>query len=332
MTDDYLQFIDEKVWEYLPSSKQRLPTEITVRCPICGDSAKSAIKKRGHYYFSSHRYFCFNCNVSLSGLKLLEILSGSSFEEIKTEYIRLKLKSNPSSSFKEKLNLALPSSALSTVNALTPKVKVDWKHPLTDTALEYLNKRKVLSAPFLKDKLYSYVDKRGIDYILIPWKVNGIESYYQINDYQRKDKLNRKYIFPKGLEKLLYGLDNIDISWPYIIIVEGVYDSVFVKNCVCSGGKHLTPFQLKLLKERYPHHQLVLGYDNDSAGLDSMKKIISTNPTDFKYFKWFDATTKEKDINDFILAKNDVNYFTDISRLEKMIISPIEMKMFLLNN
>lgn len=327
MTTDYLQFIDEKVWEYLPASKQRLPTEITVRCPICGDSAKSKIKKRGHYYFSSHRYFCFNCNASISGLKLLEILSGSSFEDIKTEYIRLKLKSNP----KRILTPTKPLSALSTVNMLTPKVKPDWKHPLTESAVEYLTKRKVLSSPFLKDKLYSYIDKNGNDYILIPWKVNGIESYYQINDYQHRDNLKRKYIFPKGLEKLLYGLDNIDISWPYIIIVEGVYDSLFVKNCICSGGKHLTAFQYKLLKERYPKHQLVLGFDNDKSGLTSMQKAINLNPTEFKYFKWFDINTKEKDINDLILAKNDVNYFSDPAVLEKMIVSPVEMKMFLLS-
>lgn len=51
-----------------------------------------------------------------------------------------------------------------------------------------------------------------------------------------------KYIFPKDKKKLVYGLDNIDISWPYIIVFEGVYDSVFVKNGISVGTKAITDY------------------------------------------------------------------------------------------
>jgi len=63
-----------------------------------------------------------------------------------------------------------------------------------------------------------------------------------------------KYIFPKNEKKIVAGLDNIDITWPYVIVFEGYYDSIFVKNGVCVGTKSITDYQLKLIRERYPHH------------------------------------------------------------------------------
>lgn len=51
-----------------------------------------------------------------------------------------------------------------------------------------------------------------------------------------------KYIFPKDKKKLVAGLDNIDVSFPYIILLEGFYDSVFVKNGVCVGTKAVTDY------------------------------------------------------------------------------------------
>ena len=72
-----------------------------------------------------------------------------------------------------------------------------------------------------------------------------------------------KYIFPKGTKKTIAGLDNIDVSFPYIIVFEGYYDSVFVKNGVCVGTKAITDYQLSLIKQRYPHHQIVISFDND---------------------------------------------------------------------
>lgn len=325
MIDDYLQFIDDKIWEYLPVSKTKTQTEFVVRCPICGDSHKSATKRRGHYYLSSHRYFCFNCNASLSGLKLLEILSGNNFTDIKTEYIKLKFKDIKN--FKEEKPL---TTTLSVMNITDNIIDKSWKNKLSESAIDYLNHRKVLEAPFLKDKLFTCFDKKQNEYILIPWKINGNEAYYQINDFQRHNIGGPKYLFPKNKTKLLYGLDNIDLSWPYIIVVEGVYDSLFVKNCVCSGGKHLSNIQLNLIKERYPKHQIVMSYDNDKAGLMAMAKTIKLNPTEFKFFKWFDINTKEKDINDFVLANDNVNIFSNKNVLENMIVTAIEMKLFLI--
>jgi DNA primase len=329
ISEDYKEFINSKIWEYLPSNKVRSGDDINFRCPFCGDSHKSKIKKRGHYSLSKAIYHCFNCDISMSGIKLLEQLSGQNFEDIKLEYTRLKLKTN---NFRKINNLYVNSqdSSLSVFSKLQPIIKHEWKKSLSDAARNYLDNRLITKSPFYKNNFYSVYDKDKNEYILIPWVVNSIECYYQLNDFKKLDKFNRKYIFPSKFEKPVYGLDNIDLSWNKIIVCEGVYDSLFVKNGICCGGKTLTDYQLKMISERYPRHEIIISMDNDEAGLKSVANIIKKNPGKFKFFKWFNKNTQEKDINDYILKQNDVNIFSDKNKLENMIVSSVEMKLFLI--
>lgn len=325
--DDYRLFINEKLMEYLPTNKVIRGDDVNFRCMLCGDSKKSSIKKRAHYSLSKGIFHCFNCDASMTGLKLLEYLSGSDFDEIKSEYIRMKVKVE-NKQFNSRPIEILDNSKFN-FNDIVQIVDPKWKNPLSDLAKEYLTKRKVLEAPFLKEKFYSYFAKNGLEYILIPWKLNGIEGYYQLNDFQKKDKYGRKYIFPKK-DKIVYGLDNIDISFPYVICLEGVYDSLFVKNGICIGGKSLSDLQKEIIHKRYPKHQIVLSYDNDQPGFESYMKIVKRNPSEFKFFKWFNTNTSEKDINDRVLKLNDPKIFSEKETVERNIVSAIQMKMFLM--
>jgi DNA primase len=333
ISEDYKDFINSKVWEYLPSNKVKTGDDINFRCPFCGDSSKSALKKRGHYSISKAIYHCFNCDISMSGLKLLEHLSGQNFEDIKLEYTKLRLKSGNLKSTFNQLSASnnAHSTSLSVFSTLKPIINKEWKQKLSSDALQYLDNRLITRSPFYKDTFYSVYDKNNNEYILIPWKVNSIECYYQLNDFKKIDKFNRKYIFPSKIEKPVFGLDNIDLTWNKIIICEGVYDSLFVKNGICCGGKTLTDYQLKLIKERYPRHEIIISLDNDEAGLKSVANIIKKTPVKFKFFKWFNNNTIEKDINDYVLKTNDVNIFSNKDKLDKMIVSSVEMKLFLIS-
>lgn len=326
---EYIQFLNDKILDYLPSTFTKVGNKYNGRCFLCGDSHKSTRKKRGWFYTNNASYYCFNCGQSLSGIKMLEILSGENYETIRKDYTRLFLKSglNPSLSS----TVDIPSDE-PTIFKLKSIIKPEWKNQLSEKALTYLEQRRVLEAPFLDQKLYScYSKNKNEEFILIPWIINGCEAYYQINDFQKLHSI--KYIFPKDKKKLISGLDNIDISWPYIICFEGFYDSIFVKNGICLGTKSITNYQLKLIKSRYPHHHIVIAFDNDTAGIESMSKLLrDEQKTDFKYFKWFDSNTKEKDINDFIIAQNDVTIFSNTNLLEKLIVDKLTMKMFLIKN
>ncbi len=323
---EYIQFLNEKVLEYLPHNYVKIGDKLNMRCPICGDSKKSATKRRGWYYMKNASFYCFNCSTGMSGIKFLEFISGSSYADIRKEYMKLYLKTGQSLSLSA--SYEVPNEEPS-VFQLQSIVKPEWKQALSDKAKAYLSERKVTEAPFLKENLYSCYTKKGEEYIMIPWRLNGVDAYFQLNDFQKLHSL--KYIFPKDKKKLLYGLDNIDISWPYIIVFEGVYDSLFVKNGIASGTKSVSDYQLKLIKERFPRHQIVISFDNDKSGITSMTKLLK-NGSDFKYFKWFNKNTQQKDINEYVISKGNVNIFTNTSILEKMIVDKLLMKMFLIQS
>lgn len=323
---EYGQFINDKVVEHLPYDRIKVGDKYNFRCPLCGDSKKSARKRRGWYYLQTHSYFCFNCSTGMSGIKFLEAISGEDYEDIKREYLKLFARSKQDFSLSS--TYQIPSEEPS-IFEMKPIVLPQWKNPLSDSAKQYLDNRLVSKAPFNNSPLYSWVSKKQQEYILIPWVVNGIDAYYQLNDFKGNGQM--KYIFPKDRKKLIAGLDNIDISWPYIIVFEGYYDSLFVKNGICSGTKSITDYQLKLIKERYPKHQICISFDNDVSGIESMVKLIKSNK-DFKFFRWFNENTREKDINDYVMSRRDVNIFADEKKLQRMIVDQLVMKMWLIRN
>ena len=324
---EYRQFLNQKVLEYLPHNYVHVGNKLNFRCPLCGDSVKDIRKKRGWYYLNTASYYCFNCSTGMSGIKFLEHISGESYDSIRKEYTRLFLRSGQNSSLSANYEIPLNEPDIFNVQSV---IKQEWKNPLSKKALDYLKSRKIIDAPFFNQNLYSCFNKdKSEEFILIPWILSGVEAYYQINDFQKLH--NIKYIFPKNKHKIVAGLDNIDISFPYIFIFEGFYDSVFVKNGICVGTKAVTDYQLKLISDRYPKHQIVVAFDNDRPGIESMIKMMKSDKN-FRYFRWFNKNTKSKDINELIVEKNNVNIFSDPKVLEKMIVDKLSMKMYLMQN
>lgn len=328
---EQLEFLRENILKYIPRPFVNTGNKCNFRCPFCGDSKKSTTKKRGWLYFKDCSYFCFNCGISFSGLKFLEALSGPAFEDIKKEYFKMFIKNGLSSSLSAIFDQT--NNELSSINIFELKRELDpaWKQPLSKKALEYLRSRLVLDAPFLREPLYStYNTQTKDEYILIPWKINGVDAYWQTNDFLHHGAM--KYIFPKDKKKLLYGLDNIDPSYKKIFIFEGVYDSLFVKNGVASGTKAITSRQLEILKQRWPLHELVVSFDNDIAGISSMIKLIKRKDIDCKFLRWFTKNTKFKDINELVVAKKNPNIFSNEKLLDKLVFGKLEMKMWLTLN
>lgn len=325
---EHIAFLKEKIPLYLPSSfKEVGGGKYNGRCPFCGDSKKSSTKKRGWVFPADMSYFCFNCNISMSGIKLLEALSGPDFPVLKQEYVRLFMKTGLDSSLSS--TFSSPSSEPNIFN-VKPVLEPDKKKPLSERAKAYLEARMVLDAPFLKEKLFSTYAKEGAEeYILIPWKINGIDAYYQINDFLGLHSM--KYMFPKSKKKLLYGLDNVDPTYKKIFVFEGVYDSLFVKNGICSGTKAITDYQLQLIRSRWPQHEICISFDNDAPGFASMMKAIEQDKAS-KFFVWYDASTREKDINEKVLACKDAKLFSDPSKLDAMTLDKLQMKLWMMKN
>lgn len=323
---EHIAFLREKLPLYLPSSFKDVGGKYNGRCPFCGDSKKSSTKKRGWIY-KDCSYFCFNCGISMSGIKLLEALAGPDYPSIHQEYVRLFLKTGLDSSLSS--SYTVPSNDPS-IFSFKPIIDPSIKQPLSAKAKEYLEKRMVLKAPFLREKMFSMYSKdKKEEYILIPWKINGIDAYYQVNDFLNIKGI--KYMFPKGKKKLLYGLDNIDPTYKKIFVFEGVYDSLFVKNGICSGTKAITDYQIQLIKSRWPQHEICISFDNDGPGFSSMMKAIEQDKSQ-KFFVWYDSTTKEKDINERVLATRNPNIFVNIDMLDVMTLDKLQMKIWMMKN
>lgn len=324
---EYIQFVDEKAVLYMPQPNYRVGDKINFKCPFCGDSKKLESKRRGFFYLRTGSYYCFNCGISLSGIKFIEALSGSDYHEIRREYVKLFLKSGLSgqlSSYSEK-----PESEPG-LFGFKDALKSEWRNPLTKDAMSYLEGRGLFKTPFLKDPLYSVFNKaKDREYILIPWRINGVDAYYQINDFKKFGPV--KYIFPKNSRKLVYGIDNVDPTYGKIFVFEGVYDSLFVKNGVAVGTKSITDYQLNLIRARWPNHQICLSFDNDKPGIRSSVKYVE-NDGDFRFFKWFNVNTKQKDVNEYVLARNDFGSFTDPKVLDRLVFDKLQMKMYFLEN
>ena len=142
----------------MPSGYVRVGDKINMRCPLCGDSKKSATKKRGWWYNKSGSYYCFNCSTGMSGINFLKAISGSSYEEIRKEYTRLFLKSGLSTSLSSTWQKPDDEPSLFEMKSV---IKPEWKNPLSEKATEYLNNRKVLDAPFLQEPLFSTYAKKS---------------------------------------------------------------------------------------------------------------------------------------------------------------------------
>lgn len=333
MNEEYREWLTEKILTYLPTKYSRVGNEIRMRCPICGDSKTNKLKMRGYLsLYPNVLYYCHNCNTSMSGVKFLSVISGTDQDKVKEEFFKFKYNGKNFNLTSNSLDVNKSTTTNKAYNYIfNPKsiIKPDWKKQLSDKAKEYLSNRMVDKSPFLKDNLYSFYDKAQREFIMIPWVLNGTEVYFQLNDFQHFTN-NMKYIFPKHMEKVIYGLDNVDINFPYIICFEGVYDSLFVKNGVAIGGKYLTELQKNIIKQRFPNHQIVLSFDNDKSGIDSIAKLFEDKKADnYSYFVWFNKNTKQKDINDYVLYKNNPMIFSDENIINKFIMNPIKMKLFL---
>ena len=313
------QFILSKLQMVLPANS-KIGNTIIFRCPICGDSKKYKTKRRGVLYTSPNvNYYCFNCDIWLSGFKLLEALSGAEFPNIMSEYARLKL---------DLFGQHSPTLATDMIDDrdLLPKGAVPELSDLTEAERLYLDKRLITKLPhFDSMHLSNAVDSKhkNVDFMFIPWLQHGNLINFQLHNFSKHKGID-KYKFQRNADKAVYGLDRIDRQFKYIICFEGVFDSVFVKNGVAIGGKKLTDIQENEIRRRYPNHEIVLSFDADNAGLATTADYIRTQPTAYKYFIWY-HNTDIKDVNDMVIKANNPLFFLT-NTIERLIFSSIEAR------
>jgi len=334
---DLFEYCKNAVLETVAGKKTIRANKIIFRCPFCGDSAKHRNKRRGYLYKNDTypSYFCFKCSVSYSTYKFLSELLNKTVGEVKKdiakEYSHLGKKSLLSilSQSPETPGNTPHESVRSTIDKV--ELLDSWEDLSTNSiAEEYIKKRRVLEAPYCPKNWKLYFDIKT-KRLVIPWIRKHKVKYWQARSLNKTD--DAKYLFPKDTEKDLFGLDEIDSSFPYIFLLEGAFDSMFVKNGIAIGGLDLTEYQKGLLEHLEDYYEFIYFTDNpwnDEASKKNIFKLIKINPK-AKFFCW-DKNCEGKDVNDMVLLLNDLNKYTDENYLKSKILSGPQLKLKLLYN
>lgn len=281
--------------------KHETPTDITVRCPICGDSKKSRNKARMHLYMRNGKALvnCFNeCSCTNKTVyKFLKDYYPNLLENYKQETFGNRIKEIKELDFSGGVGFELID---------TPEEKPKTLFDLS----QYFEK---------SERVYDYIESRGLDWsptlgeVYLGKKITLNGKFYNIDDfiviplycgdkwygfYSRSMKEHRfqTFIIDEGFK--LWNFYNIDKS-KTIYVFEGIFDALSVYNSgitnvvACLGA---TP-PLSLLDGL----DVVFCFDNDRTGyLNSIKYLK-------KGFKvlCYPENIKEKDMNEIL--KTGVN-------------------------
>lgn len=324
MTDLYT-FVVDKVNTYVPGQKVRRGRSLNFRCPVCGDSKVNLSKKRGWITINKRNqmpsYHCWNCDVRMGAYQFAAFLSGCDVASVKKEYWS-KNKGNTAEllkSFTEPISGPMPISVEGIEDLPDEEIpsEIDFGDNWVDYTENEITKRvvesrKVLEAPFAPPNWKLYYDTK-LHRLVIPWIRDGAMVYYQ---NRAIIKCPVKYTFPKNIQKDVFGLDTLDESIPYVFFTEGVFDAIFVRNCLAIGGLSLSEHQAEVCHSKtafienhvfFPDNQWL-----DKSAMDITLKNIKAGKKVFIWPKEF----KQKDVNDYVL-KNKNNPFLDIDFMSK---------------
>ena len=281
--------------------KRVKPNLYNFRCPICGDSEKQKNKARGYLYQikANTNYRCHNCGASMSFNNFLKQIDPG----VQKQYAMEKFKEG----FSGGRNFVVEEPEF---NFEEPVFKKKLDLPRASevaVAKEYLEKRMIDPSKFYFAKKYKEwvnTQKQTFD------TIGRDESRIIIPMYDTKQNLIGfqgrslgpslvKYITTLFVDDApkLYGLDEINDSKP-IYIVEGPFDSTFIKNAVamCGSDVDIGSFNWS---------DYIYVYDNEPRNREIVNRISKTIDRGDKVVIW-PSTIPEKDINDMVLAGQDV--------------------------
>ena len=270
------------------------------RCPICGDSQKHKNKARGYFYQvkTNTNYKCHNCGASLSFNNFLKQIDPTLHKQYTME------------KFKD---------GFTGKNFVVEEPKLEFKKPVFKSKLDlpraseilfaknYLEKRKVDSTQFYyaaKFKKWVNTKKQTFDYIkkdesriIIPM----YDTERNLIGFQGRSLIPNsvKYITVMLNEEApkVYGLDKIDAK-ETIYVVEGPFDSTFVKNSIAMCGSDSSLACLE-------GSSIVYVYDNEPRNKEIVERIDKCITRGEQVIIWPTIIT-DKDINDMVLSGHDI--------------------------
>lgn len=278
------------------------------RCPYCGDSAKSKLKKRGWLFDYNNKvyYKCFNCDKSTDYLHFLK----DWFQEEYLRYLSDKAFLDPNSIVKEKQRPAVK-------NKITREMfeGLDGVFPTTEQnkAAEYLDKRKIENRDSfyytpnygnllrqLKLETYCHEYECNEERLLIPhFNRAGHLAFIQMRVLNNSKIRYRTY---KVIEEeyKLWNVDRVNLN-KRIYVTEGALDASFLQNSVAMSGSD-AQLEKSILGNVKENLRIIL--DNEPRSPVILQKYEKLILSGYHVFRW--PSVPYKDINDCILAGVDI--------------------------
>lgn len=181
----------------------------------------------------------------------------------------------------EKINLPLPVEKHEKQYETNYKLMNKFVRSMTDEAYEYLEERDLSQNEIEQWKIGFDKNENRIVFPLID-SYNNVLGFNKRLVCKETKGISKKYIHSSDSEifkkaNFLYGLNNIDNSFDYVILSEGVFDVILarkygLKNTVCALGTTLSDHQFELLAKL--NKEVIVIYDNDAKGIATMKKVM----------------------------------------------------------
>jgi len=288
----------------LEKFKKVKPSLFNFRCPICGDSQRNKTKTRGYLYSikNNTNFKCHNCGASMSFNNFLKQQDSALHKQYTLE--KFKQDNVGRGDF-----ISAPENILEQVSkkpVFLTKQKIDL--PRTDEvkkADQFLNARKIRGTFYYAEKFKSFVNtlkhtfddfRYDEDRIIIPLYQDG-----QLIGLQGRciDPNPIKYITVMLSDDApkIYGLDQVDSSQS-IYIVEGPFDSTFIKNAVAMCGSDVDI-------RSFGWSDYIWVFDNEPRNREIVNRIEKLIDRGDKIVIW-PSNIIQKDINDMVLAGHDV--------------------------
>lgn len=282
----------ETIYENIEGAVDIGDNRIRGRCPFCGDSKKSKLKKRFNitYNNGSPIYKCFNCDKAGNFVELYAFFNDIEYDEAfkklyKFDVSTIKSTLNKSNRFDEKefkenninCNFIL-DDCISLENAPSGIVFEQYKNVLEKFTYE----RKIVDYP-----LYIAYKGQYKGRIIIPIYENGDIIYFQ-GRIVHEDGVSVKYRNPRiEKEYIILNRDKFDINKD-IVITEGIIDALQVTyhQGTCVMGASLDDIIIKELY-KYTKKNIIIALDNDERGMIETSKILKKSEYSHKLLYFF---------------------------------------------
>ena len=285
------------------------------RCPLCGDSQKHKNKARGYFYQvkTNTNYKCHNCGASLSFNNFLKQIDTTLHKQYTLEKFKDGFTGKgfvveePKFEFKKpifKKDLDLPkASEVPVAKEYLEKRKLDpTQFYFTPKFMEWVNTQKQTFDTIHRDESRIIIPMYDTERNLIGFQGRSLGPN------------SVKYITVMLQENApkIYGLDKINPD-KTVYVVEGPFDSTFVKNSVALCGSDGDMAHLK-------GSDIVFVYDNEPRNKEILQRIERCIDRGEKVIIW-PKNIQDKDINDMVLSGHDI-----MSILKSNIYSNLEAK------